>query len=141
MNRADTIELLTYIVAADNRNPGEADIQFWMQTVPGWITLDLAKAAVRQFFGEAAGRPDERLFFTTRHLIACAKIVKKRQQIEAAREAAKRPAISQRSIMPPDFRRQLEEAREAARVPHVVTEKHEVRMNPVINYGEALKAP
>jgi hypothetical protein len=134
MNRNDTIYLLAYIKAADNRNIGDADILFWMETLPGWLDLDTAKAAVRMFFSEPAGKADERIFFTTRHLISCAKRVRKQREVEEAREAAKRPAITQRTTPPKGGWRSL-----LPEGPPRVTEKHEVRTG--FNYGEALKAP
>lgn len=90
----DVRHLLAYIQAADKRNVGPAEILFWMETIPEWLDLDTAKAAVRMFFTEPERNAGESVYFTTRHLIRCAKQVRRQREIEAAREAAKRPAIT-----------------------------------------------
>jgi hypothetical protein len=93
MNEQDTKHLLAYLQAADGRKVAAADIAFWMETMPNWLDLDTAKAAVRMFFTEPERNAGESTWFTTRHLIRCAKAVRRQREIEKAREAAKRPAI------------------------------------------------
>lgn len=94
MNEQEVRHLLAYLQAADNRKIGQADVAFWMETVPAWLDLDTAKAAVRMFFTEPERNAGESVYFTIRHLIRCAKQVRRLREIEAAREAAKRPAIT-----------------------------------------------
>lgn len=100
MNENDTRHLLAYIQAADRRNVGAADIAFWMETLPQWLDLETAKAAVRMFFTEPERNAAESVYFTTRHLIRCAKQVRRERETEAARQAAKRPAIGARYAPP-----------------------------------------
>ncbi|ASR84173.1 hypothetical protein SEA_WHEELBITE_85 [Arthrobacter phage Wheelbite] len=140
MNRDDTIRLLAYVQAADNRTVGEADILFWMDTLPENLDLETAKAGVRVFFAEAATRADERIFFTTRHLMRCVKTVKHRAEVEAAKARAERPAITQRHRPPEGGWRSL-----VPQGPPKMTEKHEVYTQsiPIVvpNYGAALRTP
>lgn len=93
MNENDTKHLLAYLQAADNRNITAADVMFWMETMPAWLDLDTAKAAVRKFFTEPERNAGESVYFTTRHLIRCAKQVRRERETEEARLRAKRPAI------------------------------------------------
>ncbi len=94
MNEQDTRHLLAYLQAADKRNVSPADILFWMDTIPAWLDLETAKAAVRMFFTEPERNAGESVYFTTRHLIRCAKSVRRQREVEAARVAAKTPAIT-----------------------------------------------
>jgi hypothetical protein len=100
MNEQDTKHLLAYLQAADNRNITAADVMFWMETLPEWLDLETAKAAVRMFFTEPERNAGESVYFTTRHLIRCAKSVKHRREVEEARERAKTPAITARHRPP-----------------------------------------
>lgn len=100
MNEPDTRALLAYVQAADNRNVGSADIAFWMETLPAWLDLDTAKAAVRMFFTEPERNATESVYFTTRHLIRCAKQVRRQRETEEARQRAQRPAIGTRYAPP-----------------------------------------
>jgi hypothetical protein len=94
MNEHEVKHLLAYIQAADNRNVGNADVAFWSETLPAWLDLDTAKAAVRMFFTEPERNAESSVYFTTRHLIRCAKAVRRQREVEAARQAAKTPAIT-----------------------------------------------
>lgn len=100
MNENETRALLAYVQAADNRNVGQADIAFWMETMPGWLDLETAKAAVRMFFTEPERNAGESTYFTTRHLIRCAKAVRRQRETEEARARAQRPAIGARYAPP-----------------------------------------
>jgi hypothetical protein len=100
MNENDTRHLLAYIQAADNRNITPADIAFWMETLPAWLDLDTAKAAVRKFFTEPERNAETSVYFTTRHLIRCAKQVRRERETEEARQRAKLPAIGARYETP-----------------------------------------
>lgn len=100
MNEQDTKHLLAYVQAADNRNVSPADLAFWMETMPEWLDLDTAKAAVRKFFTEPERNAETSVYFTTRHLIRCAKQVRRERETEAARKAAKAPAIGARYTPP-----------------------------------------
>lgn len=100
MNENEVRHLLAYIQAADKRNVGPAEILFWMDTVPEWLDLETAKAAVRMFFTEPERNAAESVYFTTRHLIRCAKQVRRQRETEAARERAKTPAIEQAHTPP-----------------------------------------
>lgn len=100
MNEQDTKHLLAYVQAADNRNVSAADLAFWMETMPEWLDLDTAKAAVRKFFTEPERNAETSVYFTTRHLIRCAKQVRRERETEAARKAAKAPAIGARYTPP-----------------------------------------
>jgi len=93
MNEQDTRKLLAYLQAADNRNIGDADIAFWMEACPAWLDLETAKAAIRMFFTEPERDASTNTWFTPRHMIRCAKSVRRQRETEAARERAKRPAI------------------------------------------------
>lgn len=88
MNRNDTIQLLAFLQAADHRTVGEADIAFWQTTIPENVDLPLAIDAVRAFFSAPAERPDERVFFTTRHLMHYVRVVRERRRSQAARQSA-----------------------------------------------------
>jgi hypothetical protein len=100
MNEQDTKHLLAYLQAADKRNVSPVDVMFWMETMPEWLDLETAKAAVRMFFMEPERNAGESVYFTTRHLIRCAKSVKRRREVEEARERAKTPAITARHRPP-----------------------------------------
>lgn len=101
MNEPDIRTLLAYVQAADNRNVNNADVAFWMQTMPAWLDVDTALAAVRMFFAEPERNAGESTYFTTRHLIRCAKAVRRQRENEEARQRAKRPAIGA-SYRPPE---------------------------------------
>lgn len=93
MNRNEVIHLLAYVAAADRRTVGEADVAIWTETLPAWLDLDTAKAAVRMFFAEPERDASGSTWFTPKHLMRCAKNVKRQREVEAARERAKHPAI------------------------------------------------
>lgn len=88
MNRDETITLLAYLQAADHRTVGQVDIEFWQRAIPAHIDLPLALDAVTAFFGAPAERPDERVFFTTRHLMHYVRVVQERRRSQQARESA-----------------------------------------------------
>jgi hypothetical protein len=138
MNRNEVIALLAYIQVHDKRTVGAEDVDGWLDVLPRSLDLSTAHAAVKMFFGEAAAKPDEKIFFSTRHLLHYAARVRRQRELEAAKEAAKRPAITQRTKPPKGGWRSLL-PEHAPRM----TEKHDVRTGPapVINYGDALKAP
>lgn len=100
MNEQDTRHLLAYLQAADKRNVSPVDVMFWMETMPAWLDLETAKAAVRMFFTEPERNAESSVYFSTRHLIRCAKSVRRQRELEAAREAAKTPAITA-ALKPP----------------------------------------
>lgn len=137
----DVRHLLAYIQAADKRNVGPAEILFWMETIPEWLDLDTAKAAVRMFFTEPERNAGESVYFTTRHLIRCAKAVRRQREVEAAREAAKRPAITAAYRPPAEGWRArvpggYPEAAEEAEEPHTFTDEeraaNRLRLNSLL---------
>lgn len=132
MNETDTRKLLAYLQAADNRNVGDADIAFWMDTLPGWLDLDTAKAAVRMFFTEPERNASESVYFTTRHLIRCAKAVRRAREVEAARRTALTPALTAayrppaegwRARVPGGYAEGPENGTDAPEEPHVFTDE------------------